>query len=81
MSETDEEPTADAEREMVDTEKTMEHERERLEEDIKSARKDLDRMENVTGGEVAGDWRDMDDAAGGEDPEGAHDEARPEGDA
>jgi hypothetical protein len=61
MSETDEEPTADAEREMVDTEKKMEHERERLEEDIKSARKDLDRMENVTGGEVAGDWREADE--------------------
>jgi hypothetical protein len=73
MTENDEEPTGgDVERDMRDTEAKMEREREHLADDIDIARKDLAEMERATGGEVAGDWRDTADAAGGEDPEGAH---------
>ncbi|UGS34010.1 hypothetical protein [Capillimicrobium parvum] len=69
-----ENPERDVERAqeaMDDSIRRLEHERDRLEQDIDESRKELHHMEEATGGEVAGDWRDTDDASGGEDPEGA----------
>jgi hypothetical protein len=71
MSPTDEDPFADVERDMEKTERMMESEHDRLERDIEETRHELRDMERATGGAVAGDWRETDDAAGGEDPEGA----------
>lgn len=63
-----------AERAMEQDIEQLEHHVEKLGEDIEGARESEDEMFRVTGddgGDLAGDWRDTDDAAGGEDPEGA----------
>ena len=56
---------------MDDSIRRLEDERDQLEDDIDASRKELHHMQEATGGEVAGDWRDTDDASGGEDPKGA----------
>jgi len=57
---------------MDDSIRHLEERSEQLEEHIAESRRELHDMEQTTGGEVAGDWRDTEDDAGGEDPEGAH---------
>jgi len=56
------------------SERDMEEEIERLEEDIEHAREaeeEMHRLSGDDGDDIAGDWRETHDAAGGEDPEGA----------
>jgi hypothetical protein len=60
-----------AQESMSDTARHLEKRNEQLEDDIDDAKDQLKEMEHKTGGEVAGDWEDTDDASGGEDPEGA----------
>ncbi len=60
-----------AEETMDDSIRRLEEHSEELSEHIDEARRDLRDMNQATGGDVAGDWRETDDAAGGEDPEGA----------
>jgi hypothetical protein len=61
-----------AEETMDDSIRRLEEHGEQLADDIDDARRGLDDMKHATGGDVAGDWADTDDAAGGEDPKGAH---------
>jgi hypothetical protein len=61
-----------AEEAMDDSIRRLEEHSEELSEHIDDARRDLNDKKHATGGDVAGDWHDTDDAAGGEDPEGAH---------
>jgi hypothetical protein len=78
MTREEQDPVAAAERPMDETIREMEHEREELEHDIDASRKELDelrRVQGAAGEDVAGDWRDTDDEAGGDDPKGA---GRPE---
>lgn len=69
-------PIEEAAQAMDDQIRDMEQEREHLEGEIEASRRELRDMQATTGGGVAGDWRDTDDDAGGEDPHGAgkHDE-------
>jgi hypothetical protein len=74
MSDDPERDVRRAERAMDDEIRDMEHHLEQLDEDIQGARDSEDEMFRVTGddgGDIAGDWRDMDDESGGEDPKGA----------
>jgi predicted RNase H-like nuclease (RuvC/YqgF family) len=78
MMREDEDPVAAAERPMDETIREMENERKELEHDIDSTRKELEelrRRQGAAGDPVAGDWRDTDDEAGGDDAKGA---GRPE---
>jgi hypothetical protein len=61
-----------AEETMDDAIRRLEEDRDQLADHIDDARRDLEGMKQATGGDVAGDWHDTDDASGGEDPEGAH---------
>ena len=61
-----------AEETMDDAIRRLEEHSDELSEHIDDARRNLREMRQATGGDVAGDGRDADDASGGDDPEGAH---------
>jgi hypothetical protein len=74
MTQHDEDPLASAERQMDDTARDMERARDELEGDIDESKKELEELrerEGEAAESVAGDWRETEDEAGGDDPTGA----------
>lgn len=63
-----------AQADMDATARDMERKSEAVEDDIEASRRELDELRDREGeaaGDVAGDWRETEDEAGGEDPRGA----------
>jgi predicted nuclease with TOPRIM domain len=59
---------------MEDDAALLQEDVDRLGDDIEDSRRKLEEMRHALGDDgnnVAGDWEDTDDAAGGEDPKGA----------
>lgn len=74
MSDDRDEQLRQAQTDMDATAREMEREGEQVDADIDESRKGLDELRETQGeaaADVAGDWRETEDEAGGEDPKGA----------